>query len=55
MGYRLTTADGRLVGLVETNGWRDRRLLLTREAAERPAAIAAALSLALFRDPGDTD
>lgn len=55
MGYRLATADGRLAGLVETNGWRGRRLLLTRDPALRPAAIAAALSLALFRDPGDTD
>ncbi len=55
MGYRLTTADGRLAGLVETNGLRGRRLLLTRDPALRPAAIAAALSLALFRDPGDTD
>ncbi len=55
MGYRLTTPDGRIVAVVETNGLRSRRLLLSRDPALRPAAIAAALSLALFHDPGDTD
>lgn len=55
MGYRLAAADGRLAGIIETNGIRSRRLLLPSDPALRPAAIAAALSLALFRDPGDTD
>lgn len=55
MGYRVTTPEGRIVAVVETNGWRSRRLLLSTDPAERPAAVAAALSLALFHDPGDTD
>lgn len=55
MGYRLTAPDGRLAGVIETNGLRSRRLLLSPDPRLRPAAIAAALSLALFRDPGDID
>ena len=39
----------------DRHGLRSRRLLLSTDPALRPAAITAALSLALFRDPGDTD
>ncbi|KQM66821.1 hypothetical protein ASE65_01710 [Sphingomonas sp. Leaf16] len=55
IGYVLSDRDGRVVGAIETNGLGTRRLVLPRSAAERHAAIAAMVTLALFWDPGDTD
>lgn len=55
IGYVLTDRGGRVVGAIETNGAGTRRLVLPRAPAERRAAIAAMVTLALFWDPGDTD
>lgn len=55
IGYRVERIDGRVVGAIETNGWRTRRLIVPQNMAERRAALAAMVTLGLFRDPGDTD
>lgn len=55
IGYHLDAPGRPALAVVETNGVRARRLILPRMSAERPAAVAAALTLALFQDPGDVD
>jgi hypothetical protein len=52
-GYVLERAGGEIVAAVETNGAAERRLLLPRSGADRDAALAALVTLALFWDPGD--
>ncbi|MEP9401569.1 hypothetical protein [Sphingomonas sp. VNH70] len=55
IGYFVDRADGQTVGAIETNGLGNRRLIVPQATGERRAAIAAMVTLALFRDPGDTD
>lgn len=52
LAYRFSDASGP-VGGVQTNG--AARIALPRDPAQRDAALAAGLVLALFWDPGDTD
>ena len=53
IGYVLDTSDGVPVAAVEISGATRRRLLLPRSSPDRVPAVAALLTLALFRDPGD--
>jgi len=55
VGYVARAADGRVAAAVELTAGVDRRVLLPRDGAERQAAAAAMVTLALFRDPGDVD
>lgn len=55
IGYYLDAAGTEPVAAIETNGLSSRRLLLPRDPAQRRAALAALLTLALFWDPGNVD
>ncbi|SEL62893.1 hypothetical protein SAMN05216382_2334 [Sphingomonas palmae] len=52
-GYRIDAGDGTPVSLIELTAGSNRRVLVARDPARRAAALAAVLTLALFRDPGD--
>lgn len=55
VGYFLDDANGDPVAAVDTNGITRVRLALPRDPAQRDAALAAGVALAIFWDPGDTD
>ncbi len=53
IGYRIDAGDGTPVSLIELTAGGSRRVLVARDPVRRAAALAAVLTLALFRDPGD--
>ena len=55
VGYLLDASDGTPVAAVDTNGFTRARLALPHDPAQRDAALAAGVALAVFWDPGDTD
>jgi hypothetical protein len=52
-GYVMIDSDGQTVGALELTGGATRRAVLPNDAAQRKAAVLAAITLALFWDPGD--
>lgn len=52
-GYVMIDGDGQTVGALELTGGVSRRAILPNNAAQRKAAVLAAITLALFWDPGD--
>lgn len=52
-GYVMIDSDGLTVGALELTGGGSRRAILPINAAQRKAAVLAAITLALFWDPGD--
>lgn len=52
-GYVMLDGDGQTVGALELTGGGSRRAILPNNAAQRKAAVLAAITLALFWDPGD--
>jgi hypothetical protein len=55
VGYWIEGQSGEKLGAVDTNGVTRVRLALPKDPAQRDAAMAAGLALAVFWDPGDTD
>lgn len=53
VGYRIDAGDDRPVALVELTAGTSRRVIVSRDPSRRAATLAAVLTLALFRDPGD--
>ena len=52
-GYVMIDGDGRKVGAVELTGGGSRRAIVPNNVEQRKAAVLAAITLALFWDPGD--
>ena len=52
-GYVMLGSNGQPVGAVELTGGMSRRAILPNDTAQRKAAVLAAVTLALFWDPGD--
>lgn len=52
-GYVMLGSDGQPVGALELTGGTSRRAVLPSNEAQRKAAVLAAVTLALFWDPGD--
>lgn len=52
-GYVMLSSDGQPVGALELTGGTTRRAVLPNNEAQRKAAVLAAVTLALFWDPGD--
>ena len=52
-GYVMIDRDGQTVGALELTGGGSRRAVLPINAAQRKTALLAAITLALFWDPGD--
>ncbi len=52
-GYVVIDDNGQTVGAVELTGGVSRRAILPKNAAQRKATLLAAITLALFWDPGD--
>ncbi|WP_300975360.1 hypothetical protein [Sphingomonas sp. LHG3406-1] len=55
VGFWVENEAGDRVGAIDTNGMTRVRLASTGNAGQRDANLAAALALAVFWDPGDTD
>ena len=52
-GYVMIDDNGQTVGALELTGGGSRRAILPNNAVQRKAALLAAITLALFWDPGD--
>ena len=52
-GYVMIDSDGQTIGALELTGGGTRRAILPNHPAQRKAAVLAAITLALFWDPGD--
>ena len=52
-GYVMIDSNGKTVGALELTGGGSRRAIVPVNAAQRKAAVLAAITLALFWDPGD--
>jgi len=52
-GYVMLDEEGQTVGAIELTGGVSRRAILPNDPAQRKAAVLAAITLALFWDPGD--
>ena len=52
-GYVMIDDDGQTVGALELTGGGSRRAILPNNPVQRKAAVLAAITLALFWDPGD--
>ena len=52
-GYVMINGDGQTVGVLELTGGGSRRAILPNTPVQRKAAVLAAITLALFWDPGD--